>query len=118
MLRFGWYVCAVDEVCRGTSRQHKTDILSVINGAAFSSEYFNTDNIGLPLVRIRDLKSCIPEVWTNEMLSKAEYIFQGDILIGMDGEFIPYIWYGAKSLLNQRVCKVVPKHDVHPFLSK
>lgn len=52
------------------------------------------------------------------MLSKAEYIFPGDILIGMDGEFIPYIWYGAKSLLNQRVCKVVPKHDVHPFLSK
>lgn len=91
------------------------DILSVINGAAFSSEYFNTDNIGLPLVRIRDLKSCIPEVWTNEMLSKAEYIFPGDILIGMDGEFIPYIWYGVKSLLNQRVCKVVPKHDVHPF---
>ena len=118
MLRFGRYVCAVDEVCRGTSRQHKTDILSVINGAAFSSEYFNTDNIGLPLVRIRDLKSCILEVWTNEMLSKAEYIFPGDILIGMDGEFIPYIWYGAKSLLNQRVCKVVAKHDVHPFLSK
>lgn len=37
---------------------------------------------------------------------------------GAYGEFIPYIWYGAKSLLNQRVCKVVPKHDVHPFLSK
>lgn len=90
-------------------------ILSVINGAAFSSEYFNTDKIGLPLVRIRDLKSCIPEVWTTEVLSNAEYIHSGDILIGMDGEFIPYIWYGAKSLLNQRVCKVVPKQGVHPF---
>ena len=33
----------------------------------------------------------------------------------MDGEFVPYIWYGAKSLLNQRVCKVVPKQGVHPF---
>ena len=90
-------------------------ILSVINGAAFSSEYFNTDKIGLPLVRIRDLKSCIPEVWTNEVLSNAKYIHSGDILIGMDGEFIPYIWYGAKSLLNQRVCKVIPKQGVHPF---
>ena len=49
------------------------------------------------------------------MLSNAEYIHSGDILIGMDGEFIPYIWYGTKSLLNQRVCKVVPKQGVHPF---
>ena len=91
------------------------DILTFITGAAFSSEYFNTDNIGLPLVRIRDLRSCVPEVWTSETLSKAEYIYSGDILIGMDGEFIPYIWYGAKSLLNQRVCKVVPQQGIHPF---
>lgn len=61
------------------------------------------------------MKSCVPEVWTSEILSKAEYIHSGDILIGMDGEFVPYIWYGAKSLLNQRVCKVVPKQGVHPF---
>lgn len=91
------------------------DILTFITGAAFSSEYFNTDNIGLPLVRIRDLRSCVPEVWTSETLSKAEYVYSGDILIGMDGEFIPYIWYGAKSLLNQRVCKVVPQQGIHPF---
>lgn len=91
------------------------DILTFITGAAFSSESFNTDNIGLPLVRIRDLKSCVPEVWTSETLSKAEYVYSGDILIGMDGEFIPYIWYGAKSLLNQRVCKVVPQQGIHPF---
>lgn len=98
-----------------TTQSSIYDILSVINGAAFSSEYFNTDNIGFPLVRIRDLKSCIPEVWTNEILDKAEYVYSGDILIGMDGEFVPYIWYGAKSLLNQRVCKVVPRQAIHPF---
>lgn len=98
-----------------TTKSSIYDILSVVNGAAFSSEYFNTDKIGLPLVRIRDLKSCVPEVWTNEILTKAEYIRSGDILIGMDGEFVPYIWYGAKSLLNQRVCKVIPKQGIHPF---
>lgn len=102
-------------VASATNESSIYDILTVINGAAFSSEYFNTDNIGLPLVRIRDLKSCVPEVWTSETLGKAEYIHSGDILIGMDGEFVPYIWYGAKSLLNQRVCKVVPKQGVHPF---
>ena len=102
-------------ITKATTESSIYAILSVINGAAFSSKYFNTDKIGLPLVRIRDLKSCIPEVWTNEVLSNAEYIHSGDILIGMDGEFIPYIWYGTKSLLNQRVCKVVPKQGVHPF---
>ena len=102
-------------IAKATTESSIYDILSVINGAAFSSEYFNTDNIGLPLVRIRDLKSCISEVWTNEILTNAEYIHSGDILIGMDGEFVPYIWYGAKSLLNQRVCKVLPKQGIHPF---
>ena len=102
-------------IAKATTESSIYDILSVINGAAFSSEYFNTDNIGLPLVRIRDLKSCISEVWTNEILTNAEYIHSGDILIGMDGEFVPYIWYGAKSLLNQRVCRVLPKQGIHPF---
>lgn len=91
------------------------DILSISNGLAYSSEYFNTLNQGFPLVRIRDLKTCIPEVWTNEQLKTAEYVQAGDILIGMDGEFVPYIWYGDLSLLNQRVCKAVPKSNVHPF---
>ena len=91
------------------------EILTVINGAAFSSECFNTDNKGFPLVRIRDLKSCVPEVWTDELLNNAEHVHEGDILIGMDGEFLPYIWFGSESLLNQRVCKVVPKPNIHPY---
>ena len=45
-----------------------------------------------------------------------EYVSLGDILIGMDGEFIPHIWYGNTGVLNQRVCKVVPsKSCVHPL---
>jgi type I restriction enzyme S subunit len=33
----------------------------------------------------------------------------GDMLIGMDGEFNLARWRGGRALLNQRVCKVVPR---------
>ena len=91
-------------------------ILSVINGGAFSSEFFNTEQIGYPLIRIRDLSSCKPDIYTSENLKSMEYIHCGDILIGMDGEFIPHIWFGDIGVLNQRVCKVVPVEKfIHPL---
>ena len=92
------------------------NVLTVINGAAFSSDVFNSEGIGYPLVRIRDLSSCNPDVYTDEQLAKIEYVNAGDILIGMDGEFIPHIWHGAVGVLNQRVCKVIPtKKCIHPM---
>ena len=98
----------------------KTDsiytVLSVINGSPFTSEYFNSDKRGLPLVRIRDLSMCNPDIYTDEVINKMEFVNAGDILIGMDGEFIPHIWYGLKGVLNQRVCKVVPNNEfIHPL---
>ena len=91
-------------------------ILSVINGSPFSSEMFNSEKRGYPLVRIRDLSKCDPDIYTDEVINKMDYVNVGDILIGMDGEFIPHIWYGHKGVLNQRVCKVIPTRDsVHPL---
>lgn len=91
-------------------------ILSVINGSPFASELFNSNEDGYPLVRIRDLTKCEPVVYTNEVIKNMEYVSIGDILIGMDGEFIPHIWYGRTGVLNQRVCKVIPvTTTIHPL---
>lgn len=91
-------------------------ILSVINGSPFASELFNSNEDGYPLVRIRDLTKCEPVVYTNEVIKNMEYVSIGDILIGMDGEFIPHIWYGRTGVLNQRVCKVIPvATTIHPL---
>lgn len=91
-------------------------VLSVVNGSPFSSDFFNAEQRGYPLVRIRDLSQCSPNIYTDEIINKMEYVSLGDILIGMDGEFIPHIWYGNTGVLNQRVCKVVPsKSCVHPL---
>lgn len=75
----------------------------LVNGYPFDSEAFSKDE-GVPLVRIRDLFSDSTEVsWPGPIVKEAE-ISDGDILIGMDGDFNVAWWSSGKALLNQRVC--------------
>ena len=85
--------------------------IDVIYGAPYKSALFNDKKQGLPLIRIRDLKTYTPQYYTKEVLPNTEYVECGDILAGMDAEFIPHIWRGEKGVLNQRLCKFVPKYD-------
>jgi len=87
-------------------------ISDVIYGAPFSSKLFNEDGVGTPLVRIRDLPKEAPEVFTTEAHPKGYLVTQGDIVVGMDGEFRTYLWGGADGWLNQRVCVLKPKDPV------
>jgi len=90
------------------------DIADVVYGAPFSSAQFNTEGIGEPLVRIRDLASESPGVWTPEAHPKGYKVRPGDIVVGMDGEFRAHLWGGVEAWLNQRVCVFVPKGDYSP----
>ena len=80
--------------------------VDIISGFAFPSEFFNQD-AGLPLVRIRDLGTDSPEVLYNGEYDEIYKVHNGDLLIGMDGDFEVHKWNGGDALLNQRVCKVV-----------
>ena len=85
----------------------KSDIYSIadiIYGAPFASKLFNTDGEGIPIIRIRDLKEQAFVTYTTENHPKGHLIQPGDIVVGMDGEFRPYIWGNAEAWLNQRVC--------------
>ena len=93
----GWEVSSIYEVA------------DVIYGAPFSSARFNTDSVGEPLIRIRDLPRESPGVWTQELHPKGYKIRPGDIVVGMDGEFRAYLWGGPEGWLNQRVCVFKPK---------
>ncbi|MGK9045885.1 restriction endonuclease subunit S [Stutzerimonas chloritidismutans] len=92
----GWRVGSIYEIAR------------VIYGAPFASKQFNTKKLGLPLIRIRDLKNEQPGVYTEEVHSKGYLTQPGDIVVGMDGEFRSYIWGGEPAWLNQRVCVFKP----------
>lgn len=82
------------------------DVLEVQNGYAFDSKGFNSTN-GLPLIRIRSLKSGTEsETRFDGDYDKRYVVKAGDLLIGMDGEFGCYEWKGKPALLNQRVCRL------------
>ena len=77
-------------------------------GFPFSSAFFNDEGQGIRLVRNRDLKS---DDQVFHYLGKyiQEYMVQdGDVLVGMDGDFLPCLWAKGPALLNQRVGRVVP----------
>lgn len=84
------------------------DFAKVVYGAPFKSKQFNTEGRGRPLARIRDLPKNVAGQFTEEVHKKEHLIQPGDIVIGMDGEFRSYLWYGVPTLMNQRVCSFVP----------
>lgn len=90
-------------------------LFSVSYGSPFSSDFFNTEQRGYQLIRIRDLKYSFSDVYTDEKILGMQMINKGDLLVGMDGEFHPYFWCGEKAVLNQRVCKISPTNNVSPM---
>ena len=92
----GWEVRPLDEAAH------------ITYGAPFASRRFNSDGFGTPLIRIRDLATHSPSVFTEETHPKGQIIQPGDIVAGMDGEFRVHIWRGPSSWLNQRLCRFEP----------
>ncbi len=84
------------------------DAVEVQYGFPLSADLFNEKD-GLPLVRIRDVVPGFSATRTTEYPGPAYEVQNGDFLIGMDGEFNIAPWRGGRALLNQRVCRIVPK---------
>ena len=85
------------------------EFATCLSGFAFSSHGFN-DESGIRLVRIRDLLGGEGDVTYFRGPFEDRYLVQdGDLLVGMDGDFNAVEWTGGRALLNQRVCRVAPK---------
>lgn len=97
-MKEGWEYIELSKKCK------------VQNGFAFNSKEFNCIN-GLPLIRIRDIKRGFSETYTNEYCSSDYIVENGDLLVGMDGDFNVGIWKGGHALLNQRVCMIKPLNN-------
>ena len=79
--------------------------IDILSGFAFDSAHFTTGE-GIPLIRIRDLEKETTEVKYDGFYRKEYIVKNGDLLIGMDGDFYTALWKGKDALLNQRVCKI------------
>lgn len=85
--------------------------VDILSGFAFKSESFNDRGEGLPLVRIRDVVPGVSDTYYSGEYSSDFLLSDGDLLIGMDGDFNRARWKGGQALLNQRVCKITARAD-------
>jgi type I restriction enzyme S subunit len=82
-------------------------LLEVLPGFAFDSAEFTPDpKRGMPLIRIRDLRSTSTTLHFVGKFDRRYLVRNGDTIVGMDGDFEIARWRGSEALLNQRVCRL------------
>ena len=94
----------VDGVPEGWKCECLIDIADVLYGYAFDSSLFNSDKHGMPIIRIRNIPDGTSTDYTTESADNRYLIYNGDIVVGMDGEFHINSWSGITSYLVQRSC--------------
>ena len=99
-IRMDWSIRRVSELCE------------VVNGFPFASDDFAP--IGeLPLIRIRDLAADDFETYIpRRCVPSSAIIGNGDVIIGMDGDFNSVTWSRGEAALNQRLCLLRPRLGV------
>jgi type I restriction enzyme S subunit len=88
------------------------EIATILNGAPFDSALFSTSE-GMPLVRIRDVVEGTTDTYYTGSFEDTFIVRQGDLLVGMDGDFHSAFWGTKTALLNQRVCKISPNESFY-----
>jgi type I restriction enzyme S subunit len=93
-------------------------VARVLNGFPFESRYFDNES-GEPVIRIRDVLPGRARTLYKGPAQAAPWVKDGDLVIGMDGNFNCRLWLGGTALLNQRVCAVLPAAEFYSnrFLS-
>jgi len=89
------------------------DIADVGFGYSFKSARFS-DAGPYPVVRIRDVLDGVTATFTDETADPRYAVYDGDVLVGMDGEFHLNQWSGGEAWLNQRVARLRPITGLSP----
>ena len=80
------------------------DLAELVNGHPFESADF-ADEGAVPLVRIRDILSKPFQTFVSrEVVPEAAVVRDGDVVVGMDGDFNLVYWTRGPAALNQRLC--------------
>lgn len=95
----------------GWSVEDLFDVAEVAFGFSFKSKQF-ADAGPFPVVRIRDIPPGVTKTFTGEVAPDRYRIHDGDVLIGMDGDFHLRQWTGGEAWLNQRVARLRAKHGM------
>jgi type I restriction enzyme, S subunit len=97
----------IERLCpNGVEFKTLGSVCKVLNGYAFKSALFNSDGDGLPLIRIRDINTGFSDTYYSGDYDQRYIVEDGDVLIGMDGDWRATRWKHGRALLNQRVCRL------------
>ena len=116
------------EIPAGWEIKNIFDVLDIQYGYPFNTELF-TDNKGYSIVRIRDILANSISAYTLEKADDKYKLCEGDLIIGMDGNFHMNYWDETGAYLNQRCvrirCKnglpvsvIQAKYSLEPFIKK
>lgn len=83
-------------------------VADITYGFPFESKLFNSKRVGLPIIRIRNVPDGESNDYTTEKAPERYIVKDGDLLIGMDGEFHVNCWSGGVAYLVQRTCRLRP----------
>lgn len=95
----------------GVERAFLTNIASILYGYPFEASLFTENDKYIPLIRIRDILSGTPSTFYIGDYSDEYIIKEGDMLVGMDGNFNLRKWKSRNGLLCQRTCKIESKDE-------
>ncbi|MFL6117554.1 MAG: restriction endonuclease subunit S [Catenulispora sp.] len=98
----------LDPIPEGWSVRNLFDVADVSFGFSFKSNWF-ADAGPFPVIRIRDVPVGATRTFSSEQPAERYRVTDGDVLIGMDGDFHLRQWIGGVAWLNQRVARLRPR---------
>lgn len=101
----------VDGVPEGWKKEKLINLVDVQYGYAFDGSKFNSEGNGKPIIRIRNISQGTTDDFTTEQTTDDYIVHNGDIVVGMDGEFHINTWNQNDAYLVQRVCSFRPHNE-------
>jgi type I restriction enzyme S subunit len=114
------------EIPVGWEVKYLTEEMDLQYGFPFSTKLFNSEENGVPVIRIRDILKCSISNYSTEEVDEKYKLFKGDILVGMDGNFHINYWNKEGCYLNQRslrirsnknsISEIQTKYSIQPYI--
>lgn len=113
------------EIPEGWEVKSLFEVSKVQYGFPFSTDFFNDEQNGIPVIRIRDiLNNSISNYSTQNDIDEKYLIEKGDVLVGMDGNFHINYWSKDNCYLNQRVVmikqtilpSIILRYQIEPYI--
>jgi type I restriction enzyme S subunit len=106
-----WNEVLKREVPEGWETKTLFESTNVQYGFPFSTESFTEEITDVPVVRIRDILDGTVSAYSYEDTDEKYHLQEGDVLVGMDGNFHMNYWHNNNAYLNQRCVRIRPYCD-------